>query len=213
MTDTNIVAAAVLLTFTAFPLVVMNAENIQIGDTQRSFGMFLLSVYVIAKTLVAQYVVLPLKSWTGSVGASDQSVALFTGTGQNLIGSSLSNFAVANTYEETKFWFVRQAGVKIGALFKPEQMKLPQVYKYNPTPQANPQPTPAPTINVTPTPSPTTTPTAGPTIGKDLFNDGKDIASGALALPGLQTQIVFGLASVAGTVYLIHQNSKKRERS
>ena len=83
-------------------------------------------------------------------------------------------------------------------------MKLPQVYKYNPTPQANPQPTPAPSINVSPSP----TPTAGPTIGKDLFNYGKDIASGALALAGLQTQSVFGLASVAGTVYLIHQNSK-----
>ena len=136
---------------------------------------------------------------------------MFTGAGKNLIGSSLTNFAVANTYQETKFWLVRQAGVQVGALFKPEQMKPSQVYKYNPTLRANPQPTPAPTINVTPTPTPT--PTAGPTIGKDLFNYGKDFASGALALAGLQTQIVFGLASVAGTVYLIHQNSKKRERS
>ena len=91
-------------------------------------------------------------------------------------------------------------------------MKLPQAYKYNPTPQANPQPTPAPTINVTPTPTPTPTPTStvGPAIGKYLYNYGKDFASGAA---GLQTEIVFELASVAGTLYVIHQNSKKRERS
>ena len=174
--------------------------------------MFLLSIYGVAKTLVAQYEVLRLKSWSGAVGAigaTDQTVALFTGTGQNLVGSSLQNFVVANTYEETKFWLVRQAGVQVGALFKPEQIK---VYKFNAT-MSYPKPTAAPTISSVPTLITTLTPTVAPTIGTSLYNYGKDIASGTLALVGLQTQILFGLASVAGSLYLIHQNSKKRQRS
>ena len=89
VTDSNIVAAAVVLTFTAFPLAVMQADYLDIGHIKTSIAMFLLSVYGVGKTLVSQYVVLPLKSWTGVVGAPDQSVALFTGAGKNLICSSL----------------------------------------------------------------------------------------------------------------------------
>ena len=103
VTDSNIVAAAVVLTFTAFLFAVMQADYLDIGDIKGPIAMFLLSVYGVAKTLVSQYVVLPLKSWTGVVGASEQSVTLFTGAGKNLIGSSLKNFAVAIHIKKLNF--------------------------------------------------------------------------------------------------------------
>ena len=41
VTDSNIVAAAVVLTFTAFPLAVMQADYLDIGDIKFPIAMFL----------------------------------------------------------------------------------------------------------------------------------------------------------------------------
>ena len=98
------------------------------------------------------------------------------------------------------FGFIKQAGKEIGGIFKTDQMKGFQQYQ---------NPTPNPSFNPTPKPN---TPTPSPTLTNDLWNAGKTIASGTLALAGLQVQLIVAAVSVAGTIYLISQNSNKRKR-
>ena len=81
---------------------------------------------------------MPLKSWVvGNPNIAQEVtsnvVSLFTGQGQQLITSRVQNYEIANTMQDTKFWFVKQAGKEIGGIFKADQMKGFQQFQ-NPTP-------------------------------------------------------------------------------
>ena len=229
------VVVVTALSLALWPVLLSSADNINAYDYSASKPlMFLLSVFSTSKLLLSQYAITPLKTFGGQVASNalvpygqniGTPVVVFDLTKQ-IMRSTIERFSVAFNMQQTRYWLIHQAGMKVAGLINPVditafQSSLQRVI--NPKPAIFPSPsigapspsTPAPTP-LPPTPKPSfeipqgvknaatgfagAAASAGYTIGKDFLSGTASVS------------IALGLAALSAVV-ILSQSGRKRKSS